>query len=320
MTSVQRVDGLDQRGNGAVQPSISVGSWAFAFGPYEANPWSFEKVCEYAAATGYDGVEINGFHPHPHPDDFAAGAGLKELRALISGYGLGVSGYAPDYRKVPPERVPTAVYTAEIDKSLAVCEALEIPVLRVDTVLAPGVVTGEGYKEGLSQLVQTWHAAAERCALSGTALVWEFEPGFWLNRPSEIDRVLNEVGHPNFGVLFDSSHAYTGGVMGARQGDDPELVDSVITYAENLLPFIRHLHLADADGTLHDQDTSTHVPLGAGSIDFPGLVKALSPIANRLRWWCVDLCYCDGADVKATAALAYVRHLVDDLDLPAGGS
>jgi sugar phosphate isomerase/epimerase len=102
-------------------------------------------------------------------------------------------------------------------------------------------------------------------------------------------------------------------VMGARQGEDPELVDSIVAYAEALLPFIRHVHLADSDGTLHDQDTSTHVPLGKGRLDFPGLVRALSPIADRLPWWCVDLCYCDGADAKATAALAYARQLVDQL-------
>jgi sugar phosphate isomerase/epimerase len=287
---------------------VSIGSWAFAFGPYAANPWSFERVCEYAASTGYDGVEINGFHPHPHPDDFVGGKGLEELRALLSAYGLGVSGYAPDYRAVPPEQVSTEAYTAEIDKALAVCEALEIPVLRVDTVLAPGSLTGEDYSSAFKQLVQTWHTAAEHCAASGTILVWEFEPGFWLNRPSEVERVLNEVGHPNFGVLFDSSHAYTGGVIGARQGDAPELTGTVQSYAEKLLPFIWHLHLADADGTLHDEDTSTHVPLGGGQVDFPALIRALAPIADRLRWWCVDLCYCEGADDKATAALAYVRH------------
>ena len=311
MTSLQRIESVERPADETVMPLISVGSWAFAFGPYEPHPWSFERVCQYAAGAGYDGVEINGFRPHPHPDDFVDGTGLHELRSLLSGFGLGVSGYAPDYRQVPPERVPTKTYTGEIDKARAVCEALEIPVLRVDTILDPDAVTAESYEEAFGQLVRSWHAAAERCALSGTALVWEFEPGFWLNRPSEINRVLQEVAHPNFGVLFDSSHAYTGGVMGARQGKSPELVDSVVAYAEALLPYIRHVHLADSDGTLHDQDTSTHVPLGRGRVDFPGLVRALSPIASRLPWWCVDLCYCDGADVKATAALAYVRQLVD---------
>ena len=55
-------------------------------------------------------------------------------------------------------------------------------------------------------------------------LVWEFEPGFWLNRPSEVLRLIEAVAHPTFRVLFDTSHAYTGAVGGARQGRDPELL------------------------------------------------------------------------------------------------
>ena len=51
-------------------PKISLGSWAFSFGPFESDPWSFSQVSEYASEAGYDGIEINGFRPHPHPDDY----------------------------------------------------------------------------------------------------------------------------------------------------------------------------------------------------------------------------------------------------------
>ena len=155
------------------------------------------------------------------------------------------------------------------------------------------------YEDCFAQLRASWADASARCARSGVALVWEFEPGFWLNRPSEVERLAKEVGDDNFGILFDSSHAYTGGVRGARQGSSPELMPSVAAYATRLLPFIRHLHLADADGRLHDEDTSVHTPLGQGQVDFAPLLAALSPIADRLDWWCVDMCYCDGADEKA---------------------
>ena len=48
------------------RPKISLGSWAFSFGPFTDNPWSFADVIRYAADAGYDSVEINGFQPHPH--------------------------------------------------------------------------------------------------------------------------------------------------------------------------------------------------------------------------------------------------------------
>ena len=96
-------------------------------------------------------------------------------------------------------------------------------------------------------------------------------------------------------------------MRGARQGAAPELVPSVAAYATRLRPYIRHLHLADSDGRLHDEDTSVHTPLGQGQVDFAALLAALSPISDRLDWWCVDLCYCDGADEKAAQSLAVVR-------------
>jgi len=291
-------------------PRISVGSWAFAFGPYQAHPWAFHRVCEYAADAGFDGVEINGFRPHPHPDDLVDGKALYELRSLLTGLGLGVSGYAPDFHHVPPARVPTTAYLLEIDKARAVCEALEIPLLRVDTVTAPEEMPPEEYRHCMEHLVENWKAAAKLCTRSGVTLVWEFEPGFWLNRPSEVAGVASTIDDAGFGILFDSSHAYTGGVAGARQGRDPELVESVQSYAKRLLPYIRHLHLADSDGTLHDEDTSAHTPLGQGLVDFPALIAELAPIADRIHWWCIDLCFTDNADVKAKASLAYVRELL----------
>ena len=288
-------------------PLVSIGSWAFAFGPYEQRPWPFARVCEFAATTGYDGVEVNGFRPHPHYDDFVGGKGTKELSAQVASFGLGISAYAPNFHHVPPARVPTAAYVAEIDKARAFCEDLGIRTLRVDTVMPPQEMSPEEYEQCFHQLRASWSEASARCRRSDVTLVWEFEPGFWLNRPSEVERLATEVGQANFGILFDSSHAFTGGVRGARQGASGELMDSVAAYATRLLPFIRHLHLADADGTLHDEDTSVHTPLGQGQVDFAALLEALGPIADRLDWWCVDMCYCDGADVKAAESLAVVR-------------
>ena len=308
-----------QAGPRLTVPNISIGSWAFAFGPYQEHPWSLERVCEFASTAGYDGVEVNGFRPHPFYGDFVGGEGIEDVRALIRGHGLGISAYAPNFHHVPPPTVASETYLDEIDKARAFCELLGATMLRVDTVIGPEAVPPEDYEDCLSRLVTSWAEAAERCSRSGVALVWEFEPGFWLNRPSEVEHVLTSVGHPNFGVLFDSSHAYAGGVRGARQqGLAPELEESVVAYARRLQPFIKHLHLADSDGSLHDDDTSTHTPLGEGLVDFPELLRALGPVFEGLPWWCVDLCFTEDADAKATEALAYVRGLQRESQLSRG--
>ena len=49
-------------------PKISLGSWAFSFGPFESDPWSWDRFVDFSADNGYDGVEINAQAPHPNPD------------------------------------------------------------------------------------------------------------------------------------------------------------------------------------------------------------------------------------------------------------
>ena len=100
-------------------------------------------------------------------------------------------------------------------------------------------------------------------------LVWEFEPGFWLNKPSEVNRVVDAVDHPHFKLLFDTSHAYMGAVVGARQtGEKETLAGGVVDYARLLAPHIGHFHVIDSNGSLHHGETSTHTPFGAGAYRF----------------------------------------------------
>ena len=104
MVSSGREGGLGV-GSYATLPRVSIGSWAFAFGPYASHPWSFSQVCGFVAKAGYDGVEINGFRPHPHFDDFLGRTNVEVLKTEIADFGLGVSAYAPDFHHVPPARV-----------------------------------------------------------------------------------------------------------------------------------------------------------------------------------------------------------------------
>ena len=48
---------------------LSIGSWAYAFGPYEKNPVPFETVVVELGKLGFDGIEIGSFAPHIEIDD-----------------------------------------------------------------------------------------------------------------------------------------------------------------------------------------------------------------------------------------------------------
>ncbi|MCZ6596633.1 MAG: sugar phosphate isomerase/epimerase [Planctomycetota bacterium] len=292
-------------------PRFSLGSWAFSFGPFENDPWSFDRFLEYAAAAGYDGVEINGFRPHPHPDDYATDGACAELKARIEGLGLGISGYAPDFRAVPPAEVELEAYLAELEKFLVFCGRLGIRTLRVDSASPPIELAPDDYERRFERITATWRAAAACAARDGVTIVWEFEPGFWLNKPSEVLRLVEAVDHPAFRLLYDTSHAHMGAVVAARQTGEPErLPGGEAEYAEKLRDVIGHIHLIDCDGTLHDDETSTHSPFGTGNVDFPAVLKALSPVWDDLEWCCFDFCFCATTEADAAKAIPYVRELL----------
>jgi sugar phosphate isomerase/epimerase len=288
------------------RPGIALGSWAFAFGPFADDPWDFDRLCRYAVAAGYEGVEINGFRPHPHDLDYSDYASCAGLRDRLAELGLGISGYAPDFHSTPPARVAHGDYLARVDSVLAFCRRLGIATLRVDSVSAPGPFD----RERFDHLVSVWRQAADRCADSGVLLVWEFEPGFWLNRPNEVLDLLGSVDHPNFKVLYDTSHAYAGAVAGARQGQKPQLLrGGDVEYARLLAPWLGHLHLIDGDGSLHDEQTSAHLPFGTGNIAFDAVLGALGPAVAELPWWTVDFCFCPTTEADAVTAVKLVREL-----------
>lgn len=294
-------------GTVASRPGLSFGAWAFAFGPFEPDPWPFERVARYLADAGYDAIEINGFRPHPHDEDFDTSEKCAPLRDLLGDLGLAVSGYAPDFRTTPPAEVGLSDYLARIDSTLAFCRNMDITVLRTDTVSPPGPMDEERF----ARLVAAWSAAAQHAADIGVRLIWEFEPGFWLNRPTQVLRTVEAVAHENFSVLFDSSHAFTGAVMGARQGPDPEILPGgAAEYARLLSGHIGHLHLIDSDGSLHDDETSSHIPFGQGKIDFGELIAAAAGEFLALPYWTVDFCFCETVETDGRDAVGYVRELL----------
>ena len=296
------------------KPNVSIGSWAFSFGPFEKNPWSFSKLIRWAADSLYDSVEINGFHPHPHPDVYATPAKCRELQAELADLPLGISGYAPDFRAVPPSVVPTSNYLALVDKCLAFCSNMDIRVLRVDTVSPPDTLSADEYQRRFEHLAHTWRTAAEACKQAGVLLVWEFEPGFWLNKPSEVKAIVEATNHSHFKLLFDTSHAYMGAVVGARQtGEKETLAGGVAAYAQMVSEHIGHFHLIDSDGSLHNNETSTHTPFGDGHIDFKAVLQTMRPIIEPMEWWCVDFCFCPTTDVDGRKAVPFIKNLVAEL-------
>ena len=295
---------------------ISIGSWAYTIGPYAENPVDFETVCTRLAELGFDGVELGGFAPHPNPDDCAAGEARRELVERMAQHGLAFSGLAANlWGEHLVDAEDPADYLAEFTKNCAFCVDLGIGGIRVDTVQPPTLVDELGHGTVLDRVVKAFGHAAEIAADHGLYVTWEFEPGFALNKPSDVLRVLDAVDHPAFGVLYDTSHGHMVSVVGARQPGEREVLEGgQVEFIERLSGRINHVHLIDSDNTCHkdaegNDETSMHLPFGRGLVDFDAIVPRLAAEDVGHDWWTIDLCFWPDAWAATEECKAYTERL-----------
>lgn len=274
---------------------ISIGSWAYCFGPYQSHPVPFDTVIQKLGDLRFDGVELGGFPPHPNPRELSSKVLRAELKKKVAGHGLKFSGLAADLWSCPiVTQADNSKWMQTFEANLEFANDLGIECIRVDSVSPPDVFEKEAIdpRLGWERLVKTFQAAAQNAEDRGVRVVWEFEPGFAFNKPSEIVRLPAEVAHENFSVLFDTCHAHICAAVGARQPGAKELLPGgALELLGRLSGSIGHIHLIDSDGTLHNNETSTHAPFGQGVLDFDQLIPALLRSGLPTKWWTIDLCF-----------------------------
>jgi len=301
---------------------ISIGTWAFLFN--QDRPIPFPEIVTGLARLGFDGLELGGFGDHPNPDLLKTKEERTAVRESWEKAGLGCSGLAAD---LWAEKLITAPddssYLATFRKNLQFANDLGIDTIRVDTTEDPwtlGDVAGEtrpekvtkqvDYDTALATVSKTWKRCAQEAADQGVRVVWEFEPGFAFNKPSDIYRVLDAVNHPNFLVMFDTCHADNVAQQGARQPGKKEiLAGGIRELAERLKGRVGRVHLIDSDGSLNEHQTSTHPPFGEGNLKFDEFMPALAAAGSPDDWWTIDLCFWP----NAWAATEKCKKAIDGL-------
>jgi sugar phosphate isomerase/epimerase len=291
---------------------LSIGSWAYLFNQ-EKPTTDFHQVVHMLHDLGYDGVELGSFGPHPSPASHPTKSDRQKLKKEIADHGLQFSGIAVDlwsFKKPGPsimDENPLPYISAFLGFTVFASD-LGIKTIRVDSVEQPNFfeMAGKdiGAKVGMDRLVSVWDKCSKIAADHGMNICWEFEPGFVFNKPSEIVRLVDAVrakGNPNFGVLFDSCHAYMCAAVGANQtGQKETLPGGDLELLQKLKGKITHVHLIDSDGSLNEHHTSTHNPFGTGKLIFDKILPALMDAGVPNDWWCVDLCFWPNAwDVTA---------------------
>src|SRR5438067_2636153 len=280
-----------------MKKNLSIGTWAYIFNQ-KVPTNDFHEILHKLQHLGYDGVELGGFHPHPGPDTCDTKAKRQALRKEVADHGLQISALAADLWSQKLLSVEdSGPYIAAFAKNVFFAEDLGIDTIRVDTVEPVSEVKKLGIdsKVVFDRALRAFDLCSKLAANRGIRICWEFEPGFPLNKPSEILALVNAVrdrGNPDFGVLFDTCHAHMCAAVGANQiGEKETLPGGELELLQKLKGKITHVHLIDSDGTLNEHNTSTHNPFGTGKLNFDKLMPELMNCGAANDWWCVDLCF-----------------------------
>lgn len=295
---------------------LSIGSWAYTFGPYSDHPVPFDVVVKRLSELGFDGVEVAAFRPHIFADDYPMKKERDAVKGLIEYYGLGISGVAADFGANPPgsdAAEENDSYFKIFKKNLQLCLDIGSKSLRVDTIAPPDKrVPGVDPKVVWERIVKLWRRCAQVAQDNGVLMIWEFEPGFMYNKPGEIVGLVNAIDHPNFKVLYDACHAHMCSVVASRQPEPKEtLPGGAVELAKMLKGKIGHIHLIDSDETLHGEETSTHRPFGEGVLNFDEIIPAILESGFNGEWWAIDLCFWPEAWDVTEAAKKFLKPYME---------
>lgn len=288
---------------------VGLGTWAFGVAADE--PLPLPEALDLIVGWGYRAVDYGALPPHPSPKP-----GTPELQLLRNEFAsrsLKVTALAPSFSGLSTLR--TSDHDEYIDRFsdyLAVCNALDCAIIRVDTLDSPEDGARLGSSVAIERIASVWSRCADAATARGVTIAWEFEPCCVLNTPDEIYTLIAELDRPGIGVLYDTAHAHAVAEVGARHvrsgrtlaGGQPELIDG-------LADRIVHVHVLDSDGSLNKvPGTTIHVPIGRGHIPFSSVIPALAAAAGGVHWT-IDLCFWNDPAAVAESSRIELENLLE---------
>ena len=205
-----------------------------------------ETAFKYAAACGYDGVEISaidGMSEHLVLERWEALAPV--IIDLSQRYGVPVT--AMEQPSQDPDRMMQA---------FAAARRIGIPVINC----GPGGKTGDA--ASLAAAIASLRSLAERAADFGVTLCVKAHVGQAIHDTPTTLRALEAIDLPAFGLDMDPSHIH-------RANENP--VDALSAVVSR----IRHVHVRDCLGRQTGPGDPPMQANGRGEIDLPGFFRVL---------------------------------------------
>ena len=128
---------------------------------------------------------------------------------------------------------------------------LGISIIRIDTVTETPYPKDFDYNDAWDKVVAKFRQVTRMAKEKNILVVWEFEPGYIFNKPSEIVKIVEAVGDDNFKLQADTCHVQMCAVVGAHQwGEKETLPGGQLEFYKMTSGMIGDIHIIDSDNIL----------------------------------------------------------------------
>lgn len=175
----------------------------------------FERQCAYAAALGYDGLEVAPFTLGEAPHLMGPGE-RQRVRAAAQGAGLAITGLhwllvTPKGLSITTPDAAVRRNTVEVMRRLVdLCAELGGTVLVHGSPAQRGIAAGETHATALQRATECWAAAGEAAAKAGVTYCIEplsEDQTPIVNRVEQAAAIVREIDNPALRTMLDTSSA-----------------------------------------------------------------------------------------------------------------
>jgi sugar phosphate isomerase/epimerase len=256
------------------------------------HPPALDTVLHVLEGFGYDGVALGaGFTGHAAPDQFPDSASRKKLVEKVKSHNLEIAGYAPDPYCFPWATDENAykAYEGYFDNCLKMAADIGSPGMRVDPGSFGPLPREIDYHKVWDCVVTTFQKQSKKAANVGITLLWEPETGQIFVKPSEIAKLVNDVGADNFKINYDFAHAQAISVLAHNQVqpfDKPQ--GGQFDFIKMLAGKIGDVGINDNDNNTYANLFGSHLGLGRGVLEIERIFNAIVDSGFSGPWWAID--------------------------------
>jgi hydroxypyruvate isomerase len=216
---------------------------------------SFEEKIEAAARAGVQSVELVAEH-----SEWTA-ADVERVKKLLRSFRLGIDTIiaTPNWARRPVSMLDPAQrdnFLADVKSALDWARKLDVPQI---ILMSGNAIPGRSRAEQYANLLESSRRAADLAGSAGPRLIIEplnslvNHKGYFLDTCVEGLKLVKEVNHPNFRLLFDIYH-------------EQVQIGNVIRTLKEAAPYTAVFHVADNPGR-NDP--------GTGELNYPNIYREI---------------------------------------------